>query len=620
VNLPRSSLAILALIVGVAIVLSAVDYQYSNVAATKILALAANDIRSNTEIQAYDMANVLVNKVSAINNNLGVISKAPAFQDSSQPETAKTIMAGVQDATKDLTDVYFWLDGDGKLVWSTGLTPDQQEEQIGLDRSFREYFTGPRDSGQIFYGSAITSTDGISRMHISAPIYDSKGEFKGVVAAAIRLEVLGNFLQSQISPKYEGQVGLLDRNGIVLYSANHTNNGKDIFGDEIQSQIPAELKSDFNDFLHRSLSGGSGASDLSYQGKSGSLAYQTVRVDNKDFAVVYVTAQHNFAGDVIALVDQQRALSLIVIGIIGSVAAGMATLVLSWNKNLQRVVKSKTEELESANKSLQNRTDDLERALQTVKESNSQLEAANEQLKAHDLMQTEFINIAAHELRTPIQPLLGAAEILEEELEKGADNMKISKSEIDMIIRNAKRLGRLSSDLLEASRIESKSLKLAKEPLDMNEKIQNVIKDSKSFIEKSKDIQLVYKPGSDAPIIVEADKSRIFEVLSNLVRNAIKFTKEGTITVSSELSDGSVIVKVQDTGKGIDSEIMPKLFNKFASKSESGTGLGLFISRNIIEAHGGRIWAENNKDGVGATFSFSLPYIINAESRSEIPR
>jgi len=598
--------------------LSVVEYQYSNAAADRIFALAANDIRSNAEIQTHDVSNILANKVSAINNNLRVISSSAAFQDPSQPETAQAILAGTQDATKDLTDLYFWLDQDGKLVWSTNLTPEQENEQIGIDRSFREYFTGPRDSGSIHYSTSIVSTDGILRKHISAPIYDSNGQFRGVVAAAIRLEVLGNFLQNQISPKYGGQVGMIDSNGIILYSSNHAFIGKDVFGTEFQSLIPEGLKAPFNSFLNRSLGGGSGAEDLSYQGKSGSLAYQTVTIDGKEFGVVYVTAQHNFASDVISLVDQQRTLSLIVMGIVGSIAAVLAILVLSWNRNLKGMVTLKTQELEFANKSLQNRSEDLERALQTVEESNKQLEIANEQLKAHDRMQTEFVNIAAHELRTPIQPLLGAAEILEEELQEGGENMRIGKAEVEMIIRNAKRLGRLSSDLLEASRIESGSLRLNKEPLDLNLKIQNVIDDSRAFIEKGRNIELVFKPNSNTPVIIEADKSRLFEVLSNLIKNAIKFTTDGTIAVSSELSDGNVVVKVHDTGKGIDPDIMPNLFNRFASKSDSGTGLGLFIAKSIVEAHGGKIWAENNADGMGATFGFSMPISPKEEEKEKL--
>ena len=612
----RSNLAVLALIVGTAIVLSGISYQYSSSTANKVLALAAADIRSNSEIQAHDLSRILVNKVSAINDNLQVIARSSAFQDPSQTDTAKSILAGTQDATKDLTDLYFWLDQDGRLVWSTNVTPENEADTLGVDRSFREYFTGPRDSGAIHYSTTIVSTDGIPRKHISAPVYDSNGEFKGVVAAAIRLEVLGNFLQSQISPKYAGNIGMMDRNGIILYSRNHELIGKDVFGEEFQAFLPEGLKEPFNGFLKRSLAGGSGVEDLTFEGATGSLAYQTVTVDGKDFGVVYVTAQHVFAADVLALVEEQRTLNVIVISAIGAVAAGMAALVLSWNKRLKRAVSVKTGELEFANKRLEARTDELESALQIVEAAKGQLEAANEQLKAHDQLQTEFVNIAAHELRTPIQPLLAAAEILEEELQKGADNMKISKAEIEMIVRNAKRLGRLSSDLLEVSRIESKTLKLTKEPFDMNIKIQNVLNDSKSFLDSRKRVALVFQP-TGQPVIVNADKVRMFEVISNLIRNAIKFTKEGTITVICDSREGDAIVEVHDTGDGIDPEIMPKLFTRFASKSDSGTGLGLFIAKNIVEAHGGKIWAKN-KDRKGAIFGFSIPLAPVNKKKEEV--
>jgi two-component system, OmpR family, sensor histidine kinase VicK len=136
------------------------------------------------------------------------------------------------------------------------------------------------------------------------------------------------------------------------------------------------------------------------------------------------------------------------------------------------------------------------------------------------------------------------------------------------------------------------------------------------------DIKLLYNPiEGNNNIIVDADRGRITQVVSNLLDNAIKFTEEGTIMVSTEVKNGGnnnnnnniAVVSVKDTGSGIDPEIMARLFTKFSSKSWKGTGLGLFISKSIIEAHGGKIWAENNIDGKGATFSFSLPSIIQPE-------
>jgi signal transduction histidine kinase len=176
------------------------------------------------------------------------------------------------------------------------------------------------------------------------------------------------------------------------------------------------------------------------------------------------------------------------------------------------------------------------------------------------------------------------------------------------------RLQRLAEDILDVTRIESQSLKLIKERFDLNEPISNAVQDYRNQIEKdNRNIKLLFSP-SKQDIVVEADRSRLTQVISNLLSNALKFTKEGTISISTEKKESRVIVSVKDTGTGIDSEILPRLFSKFSAKSFEGTGLGLFISKNIVETHGGKIWAENNDDDdaygeKGATFYFMLPLI-----------
>jgi len=252
-----------------------------------------------------------------------------------------------------------------------------------------------------------------------------------------------------------------------------------------------------------------------------------------------------------------------------------------------------------------------------------ELETANEQLRIRDKMQQDFINIAAHELRTPIQPILGLTGSLRSQI---TDTKQ--QALLEIIIRNAKRLKRLTDDMLDVSKIESQLLRLNKEKVDLNEIISNVVKDYRNqIIDSKRRINLLYDeyfPG----VIVEADKDRITQVVSNLLSNAVKFTNDGgnilvsirTVESSNNIEqtysksiklneDKTVIVSVKDTGVGIDQEVFPKLFKKFTSKSFQGTGLGLFISKNIIEAHDGRMWAENNIDGKGATFSFSLPLL-----------
>jgi signal transduction histidine kinase len=231
----------------------------------------------------------------------------------------------------------------------------------------------------------------------------------------------------------------------------------------------------------------------------------------------------------------------------------------------------------------------------------------NEELKNNEKMQKEFINIAAHELRTPVQPILGMAELLELGFEGGQSKTEITRDEIDIILRNAKRLERLSSDVLETARIESQSLRLNKQLFSLHEVISTSIRDAKNQI-GDQDISFRYYPKD---VVVYADKGRISEVVSNILNNAIKFTQKGSITVSVEVqsndSGSEAIVLIRDEGTGIDREIVSRLFSKFVTKSDKGTGLGLYISKSIVEAHGGKIWARNNEDERGATFGFSLP-------------
>ncbi|HJU35761.1 MAG TPA: HAMP domain-containing sensor histidine kinase [Nitrososphaera sp.] len=286
------------------------------------------------------------------------------------------------------------------------------------------------------------------------------------------------------------------------------------------------------------------------------------------------------------------------------------------------------------------------------------LRTANIKLGNNEKAMKEFINIAAHEIRTPIQPILGLSQVvrdrildLAKQLQQGWEkeggvyrqlkeddddhdyydapatipapsdsNYKSSSPSsssieeivvmLDVLNRNAKRLEKLTSNLLDVSRIENnKSLELSKENFDLVQEIRNVLHDIQTTQgEKADSLGIVYDT-SDEPIMIEADKTRIFEVVSNLLRNAIRFTDSGTITITSKVEGKNATISVKDTGRSIDAELMPRLFTKFASKSETGTGLGLYLSKKIIEAHGGKMWAENNKEGKGATFTFTLPLL-----------
>jgi len=229
-----------------------------------------------------------------------------------------------------------------------------------------------------------------------------------------------------------------------------------------------------------------------------------------------------------------------------------------------------------------------------------------EQLILHDKMQKEFINIAAHELRTPIQPILGLSDVLKSKIK---DNEQLVL--VDVISRNAKRLQRLTEDILDVSKIESRSLKLRNETFNVHGIVRNVIAEYSEYGGQATGkpgVSITSTPNGGGNVIVRGDRERLYQVISNFVSNAIRFTQQGNIDISIDVAQNNkeeVVLSVKDTGSGIDPEIMPRLFTKFASRS--GTGLGLYISKNIVEAHGGKIWAQNNPHGMGATFSFSLP-------------
>jgi signal transduction histidine kinase len=235
-----------------------------------------------------------------------------------------------------------------------------------------------------------------------------------------------------------------------------------------------------------------------------------------------------------------------------------------------------------------------------------------EQLKVHDRMQEEFINVAAHELRTPIHPILGLSEIL---LSREG-NIEEYHDIINAISRNAKRLERLTEDVLDITRIESGPLPLHKQQLNLKDLVFDIIADyrteERNRLKKIKLFQHCDKAVENGSI-VEADEKRLTQVICNLLSNAIKFTdKGGKIFVKMKRLNTAkqIVVSVINTGERINPEIYPRLFTKFATSSFVGTGLGLYISKSIVEAHGGRIWAKNNYHGKGATFSFSLPLVM----------
>ena len=606
----KSNIGLLFFIAIIATILSILSYQYSSFTASKIAGIASEDVRSNARIEAYHLSQILIHSINSITNNLEALTNSvPLLYSDNQ--TVRFLLNNAQDSTRELTSAYYLLDSNGKVISWSNSSDSELQLQRDLDLSKMEYYLAPRNTKMPYYSTVNRSPSG-DKIFISFPILSTSIDtarntdtpnttesFRGVIVSAIDVNRVGKFLQDRLSPELVSNVGLMDKNGIFLYARNESLIGKNFLSKDFQSTIPSNIKNSYNDILKRSLGPRAGAQDVSISDKTTTISYRPIIIDGKQLWTLYIGSPHTLTSDVGLLIEQQKNFSTMVVIIIGAIAIGIAFIILSWNKRLKT--------------SVMNRTFELKRANDSLIESNRLLEAANEQLKVHDRMQKEFINVAAHELRTPIMPILGDAQYIERQFDNDDPRIQIEKDQVSSLIRNAKRLDRLASDILDVTRIESKSLKLNKEKFNLKDIVLSNLADIKRFeYEVSGFPDIKYTPKD---IIVNADKGRLSQVIANLLSNAIKFTDKGVITIKTSAADGEVIASIRDSGSGIDPEIFPKLFSKFITKSDRGTGLGLFISKSIIESHGGKIWAENNRFEPGATFYFSLPAVDNGLDR-----
>ena len=446
------------------------------------------------------------------------------------------------------------------------------------------------------FSNGYEGRDGKYRIAITYPIINREtGKYIGLVGTSIPtiefFEHYGNIYN--IKSQY---LAVLDRNSVQLIHPIKSFVGTPFFGNHTQQLTGHNVI--LNNLIRTVMAGepASGVYDF-INGQRLNTGYPIFLQGKPTYSIFVITPTSTIYSRIDNVVSTERMEMLSLLAGATAAIIGLIIFLIKWNSTLDGEVKRRTKELNESNEQL------------TL--LNKQFAEANEQLKVHDKMQKEFINVAAHELRTPIQPILSLTQILR------SNTKDVKQHELlDVTIANAKRLCRLSDNILDATRIESQSLKLDKEQFNLNDVITDTLDDiiTNGDVKKERKMKLIYQPRD---ILVEADKARITQVMSNLLNNAVKFIKEdgsddGIITITTEKKENgqksAVVVTVTDTGTGIDHEILPRLFSKFTSKSYQGTGLGLFISKNIVEAHGGRIWAENNPNGEkGATFYFSLP-------------
>ena len=610
----KKNLSVLLAIAIIASSLSVVSYQYSAYTSEEVVRIASDDIVLNAQNEAYDLSRIVVNKIDSVTTNLQILANAPSIQ-SGNVEDISQLFDAAQYSTEDLTEYYMWIDSDGAIMTASNIARAGYLYNTLWQSEKPPFLAEPQKTGGIYYSGIIKSpSDNTERLYIAYPIVYSLqqneilgGDFRGVIVASIRLDTLGAILTSELSPTFQSDVSLAGITGEMVYSVDRSMIGKNIFEDPsyLTAPILPELRGDVEaetmQFLKSSnVQRQAAVKNINSEDQTFTLASHPIIHNGNHFWTLYIIAPHVLTDNVADLLAEQDAFIMTVLGVIGAVSVGMAYLVLSWNNRLEATVRARTQELGDVNASLT--------------ESNEQLAMANNQLELHGRLQREFIDVAAHELRTPIMPILGMTDILESKFRQSkSGEILLKRDDFEIVSRNARRLERLATDILDATRIETRSLHLNREQFDLYEIAELAVNDIKNQFANDR---IRYATQIDRGTYVFADKSKLIQVLSNILSNAAKFTDDGGITVKGKVvsmnGQDTVRISVSDTGTGIDPEVLTRLFTKFTSRSgadraQVGSGLGLYISKGIVEAHGGRIWAENNKDGKGCTFWLDFP-------------
>ena len=561
--------------------------------------IVVEHIQSTTLVKVSDLTHILKNKLDLVTVNLEILSSSQELVDQ-RVELGKILLNTAQKTTSNVVDFYSWLDRNGTSIWSSPNVNDTMDEKFKVfSTAAQAYFEKIKDTQVPSYSNKIKLTDGQSGILIHYPIIDTQNKtitqnktnevFKGAILAGISSETLDNFLQGQISPLSSANLSLVDSSGMMILTGIPKLVDANVFDKKFDSSIGRSVydnnreKNIINVFRSAVLNPRVGSTDVISNGKDVTVSYSPVISNGIHYFTIVLILPHTLASSLDDLVVQQRNFAILGMIIIISSAIGIFFVITYWNKGLRKVVYIQTKELQETTK----------------------------KLTYHDKLQKEFIDIAAHEFRTPIQSVLGYSEMIHA-------NLKNFDQYFEKIIRNAKRLEKLTEDVLDVSRIEGKNLQLSKSYFDLNQTIKQVIEDHQKEA-LNKEVQIIFDSKKNIPATVYADEARLQQVIDNLLSNAINFTQNGTITITAyraqvdtkgeidESDRESTVVEIRDTGTGINSEMLPRLFDKFATRSMSGTGLGLYISKSIVDSHDGKIWAYNNKDGKGATFTFTLP-------------
>lgn len=579
-------------IVAAGVLFSNLTYQYYMRNSSEVQHLAVEHIQNTTLVKVSDLSQILKNKLDLVTANIHMLSSSEELVDQ-RLNLGKILLNSAQKTTNNFVDFYSWVDNNGTHIWSSSNLNDSSGEKIKeFSSAAQTYFEKIKDTHVPAYSNRIELTDGQSGILILYPIIDTQNntnKFRGAILAGISSETLNSSLQSQTAPKVSANLSLVDSSGMIIHTDISNFDGTNVFDKKFDSVIESSVNGELREknvisiFRSALQSPRIGTTDTTMNGKESTVSYAPVVSNGVHYFTIIFIQPHSLASSLDDLVAQQRNFAITAMIIIAASALAIFFVITYWNKGLRKVVYIQTKELQETTK----------------------------KLTYHDKLQKEFIDIAAHEFRTPIQSVLGYSEMIHK-------NLKNFDQYFDKIIRNSKRLEKLTEDVLDVSRIEGKNFQLTKSYFDLDQTINQVIEDhEKEALDK--DVKISFESRDSVTNAIYADEARLQQVIDNLLSNAINFTNNGNIVITTyrgnednngkiEDSDKeTVVVEIKDTGTGINPEMMPRLFEKFATRSISGTGLGLYISKSIVDSHGGKIWAFNNKDGKGATFTFTIP-------------
>jgi len=584
------------------IIFSFLTYQYYSKNSSEIQKIAVEHIQNSTLIKVTDLSHLLRNKLDLVTVNLQLLASSKELSEQNL-ELGKILVNSAQKTTANVVDFYNWVDSNGSSIWSSANSDVNTNTKFKVfSNASALYFSKVKDTQVPTYSNTLKFTNGQSGILILYPIIDTQNrstninrtneQFKGAILAGITSDTLNQFLGSQISPLSSANLSLVDSSGLMTVTGIAQLAGTNVFDKKFSSLtertgINKNIKSIIDVFRSAASNPRTDTTDVTFEGKDLTISYAPVVSNGIHYFTIMLILPHSLASSLDELVVQQRNFAVAAMLIIVLSALGIFFVITYWNKGLRKVVYIQTKELQETAK----------------------------KLTYHDKLQKEFIDIAAHEFRTPIQSVLGYSEMIHA-------NLKNFDQYFEKIIRNARRLEKLTEDILDVSRIEGNNLQLSKSNFDLNRTIQQVIEDYQKEA-ANKNVKIILDFKKNVPTTIYADEARLQQVINNLLSNAINFTSNGTVIITAykaqvdtnvemaQQDEKSIVVEIKDTGSGINPEMLPRLFEKFATRSGSGTGLGLYISKSIVDSHGGKIWAYNNKDGIGATFTFTLPIPLN---------